>query len=203
MVDGAIAQPAGPAQTGAAVIRHLVIGVLAGLAAGLAIGLVARIAMRLVVLATDRMPTQSTEGTLVVLLLSAVVGIVLGLTYVGVRRWLPGDGLRRGLVYGLLVLALPGLLFFAEGLAHADSELREGPVGLGIALFSVLIVGFGIAIALAATWLERVVPPAAPDHRLRLAGYATIAALGLLVAVPFAVQTLVRMVGTVLGGLPR
>ncbi|MCC6629208.1 MAG: hypothetical protein IT340_17605 [Chloroflexi bacterium] len=182
---------------GAAVIRHVAVGAVAGLIAGIATGIAARLAMRLVVMATYRLPTQSMEGTILVLTLAALLGVTFGVLYIGLRRWLPGGWLTRGLVYGLGLLALPGFAFFVDGLSHSDSALREGPALLGIGLFSALIIGCGLAIAGAAAWLERALPSLDWDQRLPMAVVTLIALLGLGVALVFGTTITIQLVGAV------
>jgi hypothetical protein len=174
-------------------LRTAAIGALAGLAVGLIVGGVGgRLAMRAVVLATSRFPTESPSGTVFILGIGTVLGATLGLLYVALRRWLPRGWRAPGLIFGLILLAVPGVAFFVEGLFHADSELREGPVTLGIGLFTLLIVGYALALAGLVEWLNRRLPPASTGRPLALAGYGLAALLGLICAVPGAL---------VLGGL--
>jgi hypothetical protein len=164
-------------------LRAAAIGALAGLAAGLVVGGVGgRLAMRLVVLSVARFPTQSAEGTLFIVLLGGVVGATLGLLYMALRRWLPGGPRANGLIYGLILLAVPGVAFFIDGLFHADSELREGPLALGVGLFSALIVGYGLALAQMVTLLDRRLPAASRRRPGALLGYGAATLLGLACA---------------------
>jgi hypothetical protein len=188
MMEPAGAGPARPHPAPAAAgrgwswLRPAAIGVLAGLVAGLVIGGAGgRLAMRLVVLATDRLPTQSGEGTLGILLVGAVLGTTLGLLYAALRRWLPRGWRAPGLIYGLLLLTAPGVAFFVEGLFHAESELREGPLALGVGLFSALIVGYGLAVAGLVDAFDRRLPIAGRQPAA-LAGYSAVTLAGLACA---------------------
>jgi hypothetical protein len=187
-------------------LRTAAIGALAGLTAGLIVGGVGgRLAMRAVVLATSRFPTESATGTVGILVVGAVLGATLGLLYVALRRWLPRGWRAPGLIYGLILLAVPGVAFFVEGLFHADSELREGPVALGIGLFSLLIVGYGLALAGLVAWLDHRLPPASTGRPLALAGYGLAALLGLACAAPGAFALagmLASAISTLLTGQP-
>ncbi len=128
-------------------------GVLAGVLAGALIGGIgARLAMRIVALVNGSQPSFTVTGTLAILLVGAILGIPLGLLYVAVRRiWRWSDG-WLGLLLGLaLVLLLVVPLFASQ---------RDGEFGLlsplaGIALFGVLPVGFGLALAWLVPLLER------------------------------------------------
>jgi hypothetical protein len=187
-------------------LRAAAIGALAGLAAGLVVGGVGgRLAMRAVVLTTHRFPTESWQGTLGIIIVGTVLGATLGLLYVTLRRWLPRGWRAPGLIYGLILLAVPGVAFFVEGLFHADSELREGPVALGIGLFSLLIVGYALALAGLVAWLDRRLPPASTGRPLALAGYGLAALLGIVCAAPGAlvlVGMLASAISTLLTGQP-
>jgi hypothetical protein len=187
-------------------LRTAAIGALAGLTAGLIVGGVGgRLAMRAVVLATNRFPTESSQGTLGILIVGAVLGATLGLLYVALRRWLPRGWRAPGLIYGLILLAVPGVAFFVEGLFHADSELREGPVALGIGLFSLLIVGYALALAGLVAWLDGRLLPATTSRPFALAGYGLAALRGRVGAAPgtFAlVGMLASAISTLLTGQP-
>ena len=183
---------------GSIIMRALAIGSLAGLAAGVLVGGIGgRVAMRLVVLATSRMPAQSTGGTLSITVVGAFLGVTLGVAYVALRRWLPRGWLVGGLTYGLGLLALLGTTFFVDGLAHADSELREGPVGLGIALFSVLFVGFGPIVAAIFAGLNRWLPQPQRGRVLALVVFSAIGFVGLLVALLGGALVVLQILSTV------
>jgi len=161
-------------------LRAAATGILAGGLAGFVVGGVGgRLAMRLVVLATSRFPAQSPEGTLLIVFMGTVLGATGGLLYVVLRRWLPPSPLARRLSYALLLLAGPGVAFFIEGIFHADSELREGPVLLGVGLFSLLILAYGLAVAGLVEWLDVHLPAAMPHRPVTLVGYGLAVLLGL------------------------
>lgn len=159
-------------------LRLAAIGGLAGLLAGVLVGGVGgRGAMRLVVLATDRFPVFTRE-TLFILLLGAVAGTTLGLLFVLLRPRLPGGWPRQGLLYGLGLLVALGLPFFGDGILHSDSELREGPLPLGVGLFSLLFVGFGPVVTGLVAWLSRWLPLPARDRPATTLAYGALALAG-------------------------
>lgn len=134
------------------VLRKIGIGLLSGLIGGLVWGIGARIAMRIVVLAAHGRPEFSIGGTLGILMVGAVFGLPLGLIVAGTRRFLPDSRLRSGLMYGLLMLLLPGWPIHS-GFIMGESDL--GVRVLAVAMFGALFVGFGMVVALAYTWLDR------------------------------------------------
>jgi hypothetical protein len=159
-----------------ALLRVVVVGALAGLVTGLLVGGVgSRLAMRLVVLATDRLPRLTIES-LFVLILGTFAGITLGLLFVGIRRWLPGAWWFQGLAFGLGLLVVLGIPFFVEGISHSDSELREGPLPLGIGLFSLLFIAFGLVVAASSALLERLLP--IPRRPAAVLAYGVVALVG-------------------------
>ena len=89
-------------------------GLVAGLVAGVICGVGARIAMRIAALAAGNETGFTLGGTVGVVFIPVVIGAPLGIIYVAVRRWLPGSGLRRGLVFGILFLLLGGVPLFMD-----------------------------------------------------------------------------------------
>jgi hypothetical protein len=77
-----------------------------GLLAGLGIG--ARLAMRLIALAAHQATSFSMEGTLIILLSGALLGLVAGPIFVTVQAYMPGARWQGG-VFGLIVLGMLSL----------------------------------------------------------------------------------------------
>ena len=102
-------------------------GVLVGLIAGLAVGLGARIAMRIVALAAGIQPEFTMEGTLFILMSTAVMGAPLGPVFLAVRRWLPGSGRSKALSFGVLVLIFLGIPFLLGGATDPAQRAPGGP----------------------------------------------------------------------------
>ena len=94
------------------------IAMLASLIAGLIAGISARIVMRIVAL-TAHMPLQFTLATFNIVFIGFLLGMVAGLVYaptivalsasLKIRKYLPGP-IWRGLIFGVLILAISGLL---------------------------------------------------------------------------------------------
>ena len=160
-------------------LRLAVIGSLAGLLAGVLIGGIgSRLAMRLVALAASRHPVLTPE-TFFVLLMAAVAGTGLGLLFIVVRPRLPGAGVRKGVAFGLGLLVLIGVPFFWDGTVRFDSELREGPLPLGIGLFSLLFLGYGVVVAALTGLLDRFLPAASRRRPGSVIAYSIVALMSL------------------------
>jgi hypothetical protein len=125
-------------------------GAIAGFVAG---GIGARLAMRVLALTTPSMEGASTEaeaivgeitagGTFFLVLFGTALGVGGGLAYLALRRWLPARG--RGLVYGLLLLALISPLLVDPD--NKDFYILE-PAWLAITMFAALPVLFGLIVA--------------------------------------------------------
>lgn len=157
-------------------MRRLALGVLAGVGAGLlAGGIGSRLAMRGVALAAGIPPTFTIEGTLGLLLMGGLFGLPLGALYALLRgalaeRW-------RGLTYGVLLLCfilLPLLLADTEG------EIALAPLPIGIALFSVLPLGYGLLLERFFQALEHRLPRPPYARGAIGAGYALLSLAGAL-----------------------
>ena len=173
----------------AAALRLLAVGVLAGLTAGVVAGIGARLAMRIAALMADpsrqgmltengnRVGEITLGGTMELIGFVAMIGMVGGLTYVIVRPWLPATGWRRGLLFGVFLLAISG--WFALEPDNPDYQ-RLGSAGVNVCLFSLVFVAFGLVVAPLADRLDRAIPAALPRRSRRprtlLASFGVIAA---------------------------
>jgi hypothetical protein len=175
----------------------------AGIAAGITvIGAGGRLAMRLLaVTAGDDAQGRITEaqeivgeitldGTIGFVIFNGIFGgVVFGALFLLVRRCLPA-GRLGGTTYGLLLLLVLGSILDPLRGDNPDFEI-VGPGWLAVVVFTLLAVGFGIAIggltARMSTWL----PQPSTERRaiLRYAGPALIA------AVAFSVTGLVALFG--------
>lgn len=159
--------------------RLLAIGVMAGFGAGFAGGIWARLAMRISGLLTDPgnrgLLTENDApvgaitfgGTMSIAMFAGIVGILGGLLYVIIRSRLPGQGWRRGLVYGGLLLATFGFIVMDQD--NPDYHLF-GPPGVNVGTFSLVYILFGLVVAPLADWLDRIMPkwPPVSAFRMRL-----------------------------------
>jgi hypothetical protein len=148
-------------------------GVIAGAVFGAVFGGVGgRIVMRLIALidtSTDGAQTDfatvgemTVGGTFTLLVLSTIAGVIGGVIYVAVRRWLPFSHLAQGAFFGLLMMFGPGVIALGE----VDLQIFEPAVPI-FAMFVALIVLYGIGVALLTDRLHA--PPAArPGPRVEL-----------------------------------
>ena len=148
--------------------RLVAIGTFAGLIAGLtAGGLGARLVMRIsAVLARPEMQGKITDageivgrvsagGTAFLVVIAGMIGILGGLLYMGLRRWLPRTGVWKGLMYGLVLLLMVGSTVI-QG-TNPDFG-RFGPPVLNISMFALLFILFGVIVAPLAELLNRSLP---------------------------------------------
>lgn len=122
------------------IARTLIAGAVAG---AVLLGLGTRVAMRGVALVEGRVPTWTWTGTLNVVGMGVVFGLLFALVWAVLRRRIPGNRLVRGLGFGVVavIIASPGLtprrvstfaLFVPWFLAYgvAVSFFAEGEQGI-------------------------------------------------------------------------
>jgi hypothetical protein len=167
--------------------RAACIGALGGLGVGFVMGVVNRIVMRIVAvmngpttIETDFGATVlnfTVPGTLGLIVVTAIFGIVPGLLYVGLRRLLPGGLVVRGLVFGVLTGALYGSRLVDS--TARDFRLLGVPL-VSSAMFLGMFVLFGLLIAPVVARLDRRLSRA-PSNRVS-AVYAVVGGLITLIA---------------------
>lgn len=130
-------------------------GILAGAVSGAVFGGVCgRIFMRIIFLIDQSTKGAETDfgtvgeitfgGSLALLTLSMITGVIGGAIYVGIRRWLPwASPVGRGVVFGLLMMFGPGVIFLGE----VDLQIFEPALPILAGLVA-LIVLYGVAVAL-------------------------------------------------------
>jgi hypothetical protein len=149
--------------------RAVCVGLLAGMPAGVLVGgFGSRIVMRISALVGgEEIAGRLTEngnvvgeitgqGTLELVIFAGLApGILGGLLYGIIRAWLPGRSFARGLLFGVLLLAV-----FGAGIINSGNRdfVELGSPGLNVTMFALLFVLFGVATATAATWLDGCLP---------------------------------------------
>ena len=129
----------------------LALGALSGV---ISAGVGARVVMRIVALDNPDRDGVFTDaeatvgeitfgGTMNLLLLGTIAGVMGGAAYLGVRRWLPVPAAWKGLAYGIVSLLTVGQLLFDTH--NADFQIFK-PVVMVIALFSVLFLLNGLIV---------------------------------------------------------
>lgn len=199
MSDAERSEPAGvaPASRGrssggrwGASVRHGVrlgaAGILAGIAAGAVAGLGARLAMFLIRLmnpsyngvvthAGHEVGQITVSGTAELVLDGMFMGIPGAVVYLLVRRWIPGRGVVKGLVFGLtlLVVAAPAVL-------DGDYEFfRYVAPWISVLLFALLYPLYGAVVAPLTERLGR--GAQGPPRNMVVAGAGSVVLAGVLV----------------------
>lgn len=173
------------------VLRHLfrlaamgAVGLVGGIFAGGVVGgLGSRLVMRIlmvingskagIVTANGNIAGEITlNGTAGLIIFGAFAGGFGGLVYIAVRRWIPGRGWRKGLMFGVLLFMLFGFLVIGDG--NEDFRLF-GPSVAGVALFALLFPLYGLAISLIVERVNQYVPPVLYERPLAVIGYLGLA----------------------------
>lgn len=162
----------------AALVRHsaplrgmVVAGAISGF---IAAGIGSRIVMRVIALLNDdrtgamtdasvTVGTISVRGTLVLLVLGSIAGVLGGILYLGLRRWLWVPVWGRGPAYALVTLLTVGHLLFDP--ANVDFQMFEPPLAVIVLFAALFLVNGVILVALA----DRIHPEPAypPSARVR------------------------------------
>lgn len=136
--------------------RKIAIGGIAGaLASAIGFGLGSRLAMRGAFLNAG--PSAAGEltgngnvvgditfgGTLFLIVFSAAIGVAGGLAYVVLKDWVPSQGWRKGLLYGLAVLGVVGSLLID---AENEDFRRFGAPATNILIFAPLFFVTGLLV---------------------------------------------------------
>ena len=145
--------------------RLLGILLLSSMIAGLIAGISARIVMRIVAL-TAHMPLQFTRASLNIVFIGFILGMIAGFIYAPtivalsaspkIRKYLPGP-IWRGLTFGVLILAICGLLSLLLPLLPPE-DLSLGIPLLNKIMFATLPLIYGITLGGAEKFLERYLP---------------------------------------------
>ncbi len=162
-------------------------GIIAGVVAGAIVaGVGGRTAMRIVALLDDSAHGVRTDfgatagdvtlgGTFTLIVLMTLAGVVGGVFYIAIRRWLPWHGIARASAFGLVITFGPGVIAIGE----IDLQIFEPAVPI-LLMFMAVEFAFGVAVALIADRLHAA-PPVLPGSRAEIAArvVAAAAALGM------------------------
>ncbi len=150
--------------------------------------------------AEARVGEITAEGTTFLLVFGTVLGLMAAYFYATLKPWLPGNALIRGLLFGLVALAL--MSPFALDRGNEDFQ-RFGDVRVNVALFASLFFVYGLLIALLDAALDRALPAkpklSGPGLKLKQAISSVVLiagiGLGLLMVQILATFLLVAAVG--------
>ena len=164
----------------------VVMGILGGIAAGFLVGGIAgRLIMRILAMVNEEKAGVMTEngnitgeitasGTLgLIIFVGLISGVIGGLVFVMIRRWLPGGGLLKGVVFGLILLCFFGSILFDPD--NIDFALF-GPRQLSVGLFALLFPLYGVVASLFVERFDRYVPPLFTRMSITVFGYLLISA---------------------------
>ena len=129
------------------------IGLLAGIFSGLLLSICARIVMRILAIMGNRPLEFTLRGTFEIFLTVTILNVLGAFLFLGVRQFLPGDGVVKGIAYGGALLFTLGVLFFLAENAFGELDIA-GPVP-SIALFGMLFVLYGYVIEGSVRLLEK------------------------------------------------
>jgi hypothetical protein len=191
-VEGAVAATRTDA-TGerlAAIVRDIARGGLAGLVVGIVIcGVGGRLVMRLATLLVPSAVGGFTEngnrigditlgGSLGLVFFASLLGAVaVGISWVVISPWLPGQGIVRGLIAAPFAAVLGSFVLITGG--NPDFVvLRHDP--LVVVSLLALVASTAPAVALVDGWLDRRLPRTASLSTPAGIGYLSFAALGAL-----------------------
>jgi hypothetical protein len=145
--------------------RMIGVVMLASLIAGLIAGISARTVMRIVAL-TAHIPLQFTPATFNIVFIGFLLGMIAGFVYaptlvalsasLKIRKYLPGP-IWRGLIFGVLILAISGLLSLLIPLLPPQ-DISLGIPLLNKLMFAALPLIFGITLGGAEKILDRYLP---------------------------------------------
>jgi hypothetical protein len=147
--------------------KYRMVGVLllSSLIAGLITGISARIVMRIVAL-TAHIPLEFTPATFNIVFIGLILGMIAGFVYaptivalgasLKIRKYLPGP-IWRGFTFGVLILAISGLLSLLLPLLPPE-DISLGIPLLNKSMFAALPLIFGVTLGGAENILDRSLP---------------------------------------------
>jgi hypothetical protein len=138
------------------ILKQLGYGALAGMAGGAVWGLGARVIMRFVANLAGKPPLLNIGPTLQLIVATAVLGVLIGLAYAGLRRGLPKNQWIHGIAFGFFVCFTLGTVLYVNPYMRADL-LRVGAeyTSLIVGLFIPNFIALGLVTSLIFGQLER------------------------------------------------
>jgi hypothetical protein len=128
-------------------VRSTALLVETHLITAVALGVMLRLAMRVVALSMGQ-PRVLTGATLVIFIVAVVLTAALSLLFFLLRNVIRGTPVRRGLVFGVIVLVVSGLGVFPEA-------ITVGHAWLNVPMFAAILVLDGVLFSVVLDRLER------------------------------------------------
>jgi hypothetical protein len=137
---------------------RIIAGLVSGLIAGFTVlGIGGRITMRLIAMAEGQPPKFTARGTLGVLVVFSIIGIILSVPFATLQGHMRSSNLRKGATFGLLLMLMIVWAMPLVPLLMGDriEELSFASI-VARALFSVLFLGYGLTVATVSEQLFRI-----------------------------------------------
>lgn len=178
------------------ILRDIAHGGFAGAIVGVVVaGLGGRLVMRLAAILQpgaigafsengNRIGDITFLGSLGLVLVGLVIGLVGGTIWVVVSPWTPGTGPRRAIITMPMAVAL-GSFFLIEGDNRDFQVLQHDPAVIGSLIALVALVG--LTVPLTDDWLDRRLPHTTSGRSWMIWLYAIIALLGALLVFPIVI----------------
>lgn len=131
-------------------------GALSGFIGGLVWGVAGRTIMRFVANMAEKAPLFNLRLTLMMIVATAVMGLLVGLIYLIIRRWLPANVWVKGTLFGLIIAFTLGYALYISPVMQADIArvgLEWRP--LIVSLFIPNFIAYGLTTALVFKRLTR------------------------------------------------
>lgn len=129
--------------------QQLGYGALSGFIGGLVWGVAGRTIMRFVANVAEKAPQFNLRLTLMMIIATAIMGLLVGLVYPTIRKWLPKQDWVRGAFFGLIVAFTLGYMLYISPVMQADIArvgLEWRP--LIVSLFIPNFIAYGLTTAL-------------------------------------------------------
>ena len=134
-------------------LKRIGLGLVSGLLVGsVVIGVGGRIAMRCIALLADRQGGFSWGGTIEVIALGAIIGILSGVVYAIVLKYSVANKPFYGAVFGVLVFVMLLILPIAGKSAAKGFPDMQPTI---FVIFGTLLVVYGILLALLFKWFMK------------------------------------------------
>ena len=178
------------------ILRDIACGGFAGAIVGIVVaGLGGRLVMRLAAILQpgavgafsengNRIGDITFFGSLGLVLVGLVIGLIGGTIWVVVSPWTPGTGVGRAIITMPIAIAL-GSFFLIEGDNRDFQLLQHDPVV--VASLIVLVALVGLTLPLTDDWLGRRLPHATSGRSGAIWLYAIIALLGAFLVLPIVI----------------
>lgn len=138
-----------PSERALGFFQQLSYGALSGFIGGLVWGVAGRTIMRFVANVAEKAPQFNLRLTLMMIVATAVMGLLVGIIYLIIRKWIPANVWVKGSLFGLLIAFTLGYILYISPVMQADIArvgLEWRP--LIVSLFIPNFIAYGLVTAL-------------------------------------------------------